>query len=150
MRATHQLKYAIYGIFDLAYHGGSRPIPIQVIGQRQGIPARYLEQIFQRLRRAQVVASKRGPGGGYTLARPAAEITLREVVEAVEGPLTSALASPAAPDSASGPRRPDFVWKGLAERFAGVLDDTDLEQLCIEAERADVERVQPDAPMYFI
>ena len=150
MRFSLQVQYAICGVFDLAYNGHGDPVRIREISERQGIPARYLEQIFQRLRRAQIVASKRGPGGGYTLARPAAEITLREVVEAVEGPLSSALATPAAPDSASGPRRPDFVWKGLAERFAGVLDGTDLEQLCIEAERADVERVQPDAPMYFI
>ncbi len=150
MRFSLQVQYAICGVFDLAYNGHGDPVRIREISERQGIPARYLEQIFQRLRRAQIVASKRGPGGGYTLARPAAEITLREVLEAVEGPLSSALATPAAPGSASGPRRPDFVWKGLAARFAGVLDDTDLEQLCIEAERADVERVQPDAPMYFI
>ena len=63
-----------------------------MIGERQRIPARYLEQIFQRLRRAELVRGKRGPGGGYVLARPAAAITLRHIVEAVEGPLTEGLA----------------------------------------------------------
>ena len=72
------------------------PVQIRVISARQNIPARYLEQIFQRLRRARIVASKRGPGGGYTLARPASEITLRQIVEAVEGPLPEALEMPPA------------------------------------------------------
>ena len=150
MRFSLQVQYAICGVFDLAYNGHGDPVRIREISERQGVPTRYLEQIFQRLRRAQIVTSKRGPGGGYTLARSAAEITLREVVEAVEGPLSRGFASPAARDSASGTRRPDFVWQGLAERFAGVLEDTDLAQLCLDAERAEVERVEPDAPMYFI
>ncbi len=69
MRATQQLQYAIYGVFDLAYNGGPRPTRIQEVAERQGIPTRYLEQIFQKLRRAGLVESKRGPGGGYFLAR---------------------------------------------------------------------------------
>src|SRR5262245_64493094 len=87
VRFSLQVQYAICGVFDLAYNGHGEPVQIRVISERQGIPARYLEQIFGRLRRSEIVASKRGPGGGYTLARAAASITLREVVEAVEGPL---------------------------------------------------------------
>ena len=68
MRLSLQVRYAICGVFDLAYHAGDAPVQIRVIGERQAIPPRYLEQIFQRLRRARLVTSKRGPGGGYTLA----------------------------------------------------------------------------------
>ena len=77
MRLSLQVRYAICGVFDLAYNGHGEPVQVRVISERQGIPTRYLEQIFRRLRQGQIVLSKRGPGGGYTLARPPAEITLR-------------------------------------------------------------------------
>ncbi len=150
MRLSHQVQYAICGIFDLAYNGQAEAVQIRVISERQAIPARYLEQIFQRLRRADLVTGKRGPGGGYTLSRPAAEISLRDVVEAVEGSLgpTSTLGAPSRErDSAY---RPDFVWAELAARFARALEDVTLEDLCREAARSRVERAAPDAPMYFI
>ena len=91
MRFSHQVQYAICGVFDLAYNGRGEPVQIRVISERQAIPGRYLEQIFQRLRRAGLVTSKRGPGGGYTLSRSPARITLRDVVEAVEGPFADTL-----------------------------------------------------------
>ena len=149
MRLSLQVQYAICGVFDLAYNGQGSPVQIRVISERQAIPARYLEQIFQRLRRAEVVSSKRGPGGGYTLARPPAEITLRDVVAAVEGPLEEALAMEA-PEAGASSLRPDFLWGELAERMAALLDETSLEDLCRAAARADVARAHPDAPMYFI
>ncbi len=89
VRATQQLKYALYGIFDLAVYGGRGPVSLHEIGERQGIPSRYLEQIFQRLRRAGLVSSKRGPGGGYLLAAPPHEISVADVIVAVQGALLS-------------------------------------------------------------
>ncbi len=147
MRFSLQVQYAICGVFDLAYNGHGEPVQIRVISERQGIPARYLEQIFGRLRRSEIVASKRGPGGGYTLARTAATITLREVVEAVEGPLEDSV-----PMDAGGTRafRPDFLWPALAARIGHALDATSFEHLCSEAARAEVPRVEAEAPMYFI
>jgi len=109
---TQQLRYSIYGIFDLAYHGDEKPIRIEEIGRRQDIPPRYLEQIFQRLRRAGLVVSKRGPGGGYLLARSPDEITLADVVTAVQGavlrggedsPRTSGSRTDSKTDSKNGP-----------------------------------------------
>ena len=84
---SSQVRYAICGIFDLGYNAQTEPVQLRVIGERQKIPARYLEQIFQRLRRAGIVIGKRGPGGGYTLGRGTTEISLRDIVEAVEGPI---------------------------------------------------------------
>jgi len=150
MRLSLQVQYAICGVFDLAYNGGGEPVQIRILSERQAIPARYLEQIFQRLRRAGLVASKRGPGGGYTLARPPAEITLRGVVEAVEGSLAEGLAMSPPADRPASALRPDFLWAALAERFGDVLEDTNLEDLCREAVRTSVERASPEAPMYFI
>lgn len=140
MRFSLQAQYAICGVFDLAYNGQGEPVPVQAIGERQGIPARYLEQIFQRLRRAQLVTGKRGPGGGYVLARPPAQITLRDVVEAVEGPAERWLALE--PGKASVPYRPSFLWPRLAESFANLLASTTFEDLCREAPQAAVRRAE--------
>ena len=86
MRFSRQVHYAIYGVFDLAYNGDGKAVQVRVISERQSIPTRYLEQIFQRLRRGLIVSAKRGPGGGYQLTRDPAEITLGQIIEAVEGP----------------------------------------------------------------
>lgn len=150
MRLSQQAQYAICGMFDLAYNGESSPVQVRVIGERQRIPERYLEQIFQRLRRADLVRGKRGPGGGYVLARPAAEITLRDIVEAVEGPLDRMLGAGPPP---RGPRvafRPGFLWKRLADRVGNALEEVTLERLCREAARDAVKRAQDDAHSYVI
>jgi Rrf2 family transcriptional regulator, iron-sulfur cluster assembly transcription factor len=148
VRFSLQVQYAICGVFDVAYNGHGEPVQIRVISERQGIPARYLEQIFGRLRRSDIVASKRGPGGGYTLARSAAAITLREVLEAVEGPLAESVAMD--DGAAARAHRPDFLWPALAERIGHALDATTIEHLCAEAARAEVPRAEAAAPMYFI
>lgn len=149
MRLSLQVQYAICAAFDLAYNGVGEPEQVRVISARQAIPTRYLEQIFRRLRRAELVNAKRGPGGGYVLSRAPAAITLLDLVEAVEGPLDVSCAMP--PAAVEGPSlRPNFLWSELGARFGEVLAETTLEQLCREAARADVERAHPDASMYFI
>jgi Rrf2 family iron-sulfur cluster assembly transcriptional regulator len=150
---SSQVRYAISGIFDLAYNAQLEPIQLRVIGERQGIPARYLEQIFQRLRRQGLVIGKRGPGGGYTLGRGTAEITLRDIVEAVEGPIDSCrprardLPTESLPQPDCGP---SFLWESLAERFASVLGETNIEDLCREASRRGVHRASAESITYQI
>jgi Rrf2 family protein len=144
VRATQQLKYALYGVFDLAYHGGDRPVRIQEIGERQGIPARYLEQIFQKLRRAGLVHSKRGPGGGYVLARPAEAITLADVIVAVQG---SVLREPAAE---GGEPATAFIWEELRGALQGVLARRSVAELCSEAARRGVARLGAEPASYDI
>ena len=149
MRLSLQIHYAVCGIFDLAYNGRGEPVQVRVIGERQGIPARYLEQIFQRLRRADLIVGKRGPGGGYRLARSAAEISLRDVVEAVEGPLGEAEAwGRDAGDALL--HRPDFLWSELSEGFGRVLSETTLDVLCRKAARSAVRRSTSEAYTYQI
>lgn len=150
MRISLQALYAICGVFDLAYNGKGEPIQVRVIGDRQRIPSRYLEQIFQRLRRANLVRGKRGPGGGYILARAASEITLRDVVEAVEGSLEEILATGLPPSGRERVFRPDFLWPELAAAVALSLDRIDFESLCRKAARSAVPRAHPDSDMYFI
>jgi Rrf2 family protein len=138
MRLSLQVRYAICGIFDLAYNGQGQPIQVRVIGERQGIPVRYLEQIFQRLRRAGLVSGKRGPGGGYGLVRSPRDISLLSVVEAVEGPIESSELGGSGTDGSGDPAypyRPEFLWVELARGFSSVLAETTLEDVCREAAR---------------
>lgn len=150
MRLSLQAQYAICGMFDLAYNGQGAPIQVRVIGQRQRIPARYLEQIFQRLRRAELVRGKRGPGGGYVLARPAAAISVRDIVEAVEGPLAEGLGTGPPPRDGRTPYRPAFLWPELAERIGAATAALTLEVLCRQAAAGAVRRADADSRMYFI
>ncbi|MGE4650263.1 MAG: Rrf2 family transcriptional regulator [Myxococcota bacterium] len=148
MHFSLKVRYAIYGVFDLAYNGGEEPIRCRNVSERQSIPVRYMEQIFQQLRRAGLVTSKRGPGGGYVLARPAEQILLRDVIEAVEGPLN--FAPELEQDEEETSRRPDFLWPELTSRFSSVLAETTLARVCREADRIEVPRETSGAPMYFI
>jgi Rrf2 family iron-sulfur cluster assembly transcriptional regulator len=151
MRLSLQVHYAICGVFDLAYNGQGAPVQVRVIGERQEIPARYLEQIFQRLRRAGLVQGKRGPGGGYTLSRSPGEISLLEVVEAVEGPVGGGAGADREGDARPLNRQgPNFLWDELSSRFAEVLERYTLEELCREASQVGVPRSNPDAYVYEI
>jgi len=150
---SNQVRYAICGIFDLAYNADHQPVQLRVIGERQGIPPRYLEQIFQRLRRAGLVTGKRGPGGGYSLLLAASEISLRAVVEAVEGPIGSASqGEDAAREVESGQTAcgPEFLWSQIAEGFAALLDETTVEDLCQQAARRGIRRAGAEFLSYQI
>jgi Rrf2 family protein len=145
MRATQQLRYAIYGVFDLAFHGGDRAVALQEIGARQAVPVRYLEQIFQKLRRAGIVCAKRGPGGGYRLARPADAITLADLVSAVQG-RTLCLS-----ESEFGcAQSPDFVWERIEGHLRAVLETLNIGDLCREALARGMERASGEPAMYEI
>jgi Rrf2 family protein len=85
MMFSTKAEYGIRVMVELARSGGSEPIPLAEIAERGGLPLAYLEHLVARLRKADLVASRRGSRGGYMLARPAAEITMAEVVEALEG-----------------------------------------------------------------
>jgi len=84
MRLSTKSRYGLRALFDIAYNCGGAPVQIQDISRRQQISPRYLEQIFQNLKRAGIITSKRGPQGGYALARKADEITVLEVLNATE------------------------------------------------------------------
>lgn len=150
MRLSLRAQYAICGMFDLAYGAAQRPVQVRVIGARQRIPERFLEQIFQRLRRAELVHGKRGPGGGYVLARPAAEITLRDILEAVEGPVAQELALGPPPHERRALHRPSFLWRELAAQVEQVFERRTLEDLCRRAAASGVKRPEGDAPEYVI
>ena len=85
MMFSTKAEYGIRVMVELARHDGDAPTPLAEIAEHGGLPLAYLEHLVARLRKAGLVSSRRGSRGGYMLARPAAEITMAEVVEALEG-----------------------------------------------------------------
>ena len=83
MRLTTKGRYAVTAMLDLAIHGATKPVSLNDISGRQGISLSYLEQLFAKLRRNELVSSVRGPGGGYRLSRDGKEISVAQVVDAV-------------------------------------------------------------------
>ena len=81
---TSKSRYAVVALAELA-RAGKTPMPIGQVAERRGIPVQFLEQLFSTLRRAGILVSHRGAKGGYTLARPADEIDVLEVVQALDG-----------------------------------------------------------------
>src|SRR2546428_344982 len=85
MMFSTKAEYGVRVMVELARHDGDGPTPLAEVAETDGLPLAYLEHLVARLRRAGLVESRRGARGGYLLARPAAEITMAEIVEALEG-----------------------------------------------------------------
>jgi Rrf2 family iron-sulfur cluster assembly transcriptional regulator len=91
MRMSTKGRFAVNAIIDLALRESAGPVALASIGERQRISLSYLEQLFSRLRKAGIVESTRGPGGGYTLGRPATQISVADIVGAVDEPADDAV-----------------------------------------------------------
>ena len=85
MKLSMKSRYAFRALADLSIHSKSAHVPLNVLAQRNGISPQFLEQVFASLRRAGIVRSIKGPQGGYYLARPASEITVSDIVYAIDG-----------------------------------------------------------------
>jgi len=129
---TSKSPYAVRALAELARSGGAGPVPIGEIARRREIPVQFLEGLFATLRRAGILTSQRGVKGGYSFARPAEELTVLEIVEALEGSL------------AAGARQQGEIWsdaiEALRERLAAVTI----------AEVAQREARAAGAQMYYI
>lgn len=84
MRLTAKGRYAVTAMLDLAVHKNEGPVSLADISERQGISLSYLEQLFAKLRRSELVKSVRGPGGGYKLSRDASDVYVAEIVDSVD------------------------------------------------------------------
>ena len=87
MRLTTKGRFAVTAMIDLAMRDGDGPVTLSEISHRQKISLSYLEQLFGKLRRQSLVNSTRGPGGGYRLARPTAEVSVADIILAVDEPI---------------------------------------------------------------
>ena len=147
MRISAKGEYAIRAVLDLALHESAGVVSIQEIATRQAIPQRYLEQVLLQLKRAGVLASRRGAAGGYQLGRSPQEITVGDVLRAVEGkeiPLGALRAN------GRGAEGHAFelaeLWEEIAGAVARVVDGLTFADLAARV----AERRRAAQPMYHI
>ncbi len=129
MRLTTKGRYAVTAMLDLAIHYKDGPITLADISRRQGISLSYLEQLFSRLRRRGLVSSVRGPGGGYRLARAAADIPVIEVISAVDEDVDIRKCGGLGNCQEDGNCLTHELWCDLSERIQGFLSNISLGQL---------------------
>ena len=130
MRVSAKVDYALRALAELAAAPGDRLTRADELAAAQGIPANFLENILAELRRAELVSSRRGAEGGYRLAKPAAEVSLADVIRAVEGPIATvrgARPEDVAYEGAAAGLRD--VWIELRASMRGVLEETSLADL---------------------
>ena len=150
MKLSNKGRYGVRAVFDIAFHAEGAAVQIKDISSRQSIPPRFLEQIFQELKRAGLVRSKRGPRGGYALALPAEEIRIGDIVRALEGPVS--LCSPRQGESDDMTSRvvTEALFSELAERIEASFDAVTIDELCHRALAQGVQRTPPRRYVYSI
>lgn len=150
VRLSNKGRYAVRALFDIAYFNQGQATQAKDIAERQGIPPRFLEQIFQDLKRAGIVASKRGPQGGYSLSGEAAKIRLGDVIRALEGPLVLSEGGDAGLGEGDAVNVTEAVFRDLSERVESCFDEVTLEDICARAERMGLSRGQKESYSYVI
>jgi Rrf2 family protein len=144
MRITAKADYAIRATLELAA-ADNPPLKRDEIAEAQRIPVKFLETILAELKHAGVVASQRGADGGYSLARPASEITLGEVLRVIEGPLASVRDDRPESTEYQGPAEAlQEVWVALRSNMRAVLDGVTLQNVVDEKLPAKVARLASD------
>ncbi len=129
MRLTTKGRFAVTAMVDLTMHGGKGPVTLAAISERQKISLSYLEQLFAKLRKNNVVASVRGPGGGYCLARPANKISIVEIIVAVDEALDATHCGTKGDCQDGKPCLTHELWFGLNETIHDYLRKVNLQQL---------------------
>ena len=130
MKLSTRGRYGLRALADLAMHDGGSPVTLADIAQRQNISDGYLESIFSMLKKAGLVRSLKGAGGGYLLARPAAQIATGEVLAALEGDLSIIEPDPTDEGTYTLSRCiKQNVWDVVSQRIKAVVDAVSLQQL---------------------
>ena len=125
MKLSSRSQYAITAMLELALHEDSKPITLFDISQKQKISLSYLEQLFARLRSNKLVRGRRGPGGGYVLARNADDISVADIVAAVDDVPTESTGEDAiSSDGVSS----DILWNNLSSQIYNYLREIKLSQ----------------------
>ena len=131
MKISAKDEYACSAVLELALnHSVDSPVRVQDIGDRHGIPIKFLFQIMQLLKRVDIVRSKRGMEGGYVLARPPAQISVGDVLRAVSGPFVELSVD----DSNFKP-----IWRDLDQAIGAVLNNVTFDEL---AQKARASKLQ--------
>ena len=129
MRLTTKGRFAVTAMADLAMRDQQGPVTLASISERQGISLSYLEQLFGKLRKCNIVVAVRGPGGGYSLARASAQITIAEIIEAVDETVDSTRCGGLANCHDGQQCITHDLWEGLNGAIHDYLSDVSLKKL---------------------
>ena len=138
MRLTTKGRYAVTAMLDLALHGSDGPVSLADISGRQDISLSYLEQLFAKLRRNQLVTSVRGPGGGYRLSRDMTEIFVAQIVDAVNEAVDATGCGGTSDCQQGEVCLTHHLWQDLSEQIHGFLSQISLATL---VERREVQHI---------
>ena len=145
MRVSAKADYALRAVIELAVIGGESPVKGERIAQAQEIPLKFLENILGDLRHGGIVRSQRGVEGGYWLARPPEEITVAEVVRAVEGPIANVRGvGPEQVEYAGSAERLREVWIAVRANLRAVLEEVTIADLARGELPVSVEELAAD------
>ena len=138
MKLTSKGRYAVTAMLDVALHSRKGPVSLADISERQEISLSYLEQLFARLRKEQLVSSVRGPGGGYKLGRAANDIAIGEVIRAVDESVDATRCQGQA-DCQGGERcLTHTLWQDLSDRISQFLNGITIGELMTKNEVKEV------------
>jgi Rrf2 family iron-sulfur cluster assembly transcriptional regulator len=132
MRMSTKGRFAVNAMIDLALREQAGPVALAAISQRQQISLSYLEQLFSRLRRHDLVESTRGPGGGYTLGRKARDITVADIIVAVDEPGEALRDDEQRAGSEAGHAMTRELWNMLNNKMIEYMDSVTLQSLVDE------------------
>ena len=138
MRLTTKGRYAVTAMLDLALHGESGPVSLADVAKRQELSQSYLEQLFVKLRRNQLVASSRGPGGGYSLGRDTAMVSVADILEAVDEGVDATNCSGKSDCQEGQTCLTHHLWDDLTSQIHNFLDGISLADL---VERREIKEV---------
>jgi Rrf2 family iron-sulfur cluster assembly transcriptional regulator len=142
MRLTTKGRFAVTAMIDLAMRDGQGPVTLAEISQRQKISLSYLEQLFGKLRRHELVESTRGPGGGYTLARSAKDVTVADIIFAVDEPIDATQCGGKENCVEDGQCMTHELWSNLNKKIVEFLDSVTLAEM-VDQQRSRETRQAP-------
>lgn len=146
MKLSTKGRYGLRALIDLAVHSDTEAVSIQSISARQGISESYLEQLMRLLRKAELVKSVRGAGGGYVLAKSAEQISVGDILRALEGNLDAVTCTAGRTENSCEGADfcvTRFVWQRINESITAAVDSIMLSQLVLESKRIQNRGAKP-------
>lgn len=143
MKLTSKGRYAVTAMLDVALKEEHGPVPLADISQRQGISLSYLEQLFSKLRKKELVSSVRGPGGGYKLGKARSEISVAMIIDAVNESVNVRKCSGTSGCTEDGTQcLTHSLWAQLSDRISTFLDNITLEELMLSEHVQNISEIQ--------
>ena len=142
MKLTSKGRYAVTAMLDVALHAATGPVPLADISERQDISLSYLEQLFSKLRKHGLVTSVRGPGGGYRLGRCSAQISIVDVIGAVDESINATRCEGKADCQGGVKCLTHSLWSDLSARIEGFLQNISLAELVTQGDVKAVSKRQ--------